>query len=209
MKNEKETWERQCPSCNVKLFYITNTNYNRAIRLNSNCNLCSMIKRTNRSKLKYGNRTRNCPNCNKELIYKSNCGYLKAIKNNNLCINCVKLNKKQSENTKLKRSLKLKNRVRPKDVIDKIVKTKISKHRHCSDESKMKMRLAKLGKPRSPHTTESKRKIRLYNINRIQTRFGQIMPNYNPVGCSMIEQYGKNNGYEFQHAENGGEYYIK
>jgi len=31
---------------------------------------------------------------------------------------------------------------------------------------------------------------------------------YNPEACKIIEQYGKENGYNFQHAENGGEYQI-
>jgi len=36
-----------------------------------------------------------------------------------------------------------------------------------------------------------------------------IVPNYNPEGCRMIDKYGNENNYNFQHAENGGEYHIK
>jgi len=38
---------------------------------------------------------------------------------------------------------------------------------------------------------------------------GQTIPNYNPEGCKLIEEYGKEHDYNFQHAENGGEYHIK
>lgn len=33
-------------------------------------------------------------------------------------------------------------------------------------------------------------------------------PAYNPEACKLIEEYGKKHGYDFQHAENGGEVYI-
>ena len=31
-------------------------------------------------------------------------------------------------------------------------------------------------------------------------------PNYNPYACEIIDEYGKKNGYNFQHAMNGGEF---
>jgi hypothetical protein len=34
-------------------------------------------------------------------------------------------------------------------------------------------------------------------------------PNFNPKACQLIEDYGKEHGYNFQHALNGGEYHIK
>jgi hypothetical protein len=32
---------------------------------------------------------------------------------------------------------------------------------------------------------------------------------YNPKACDAIDEYGKLHGYNFQHAMNGGEFYIK
>ena len=52
-------------------------------------------------------------------------------------------------------------------------------------------------------------KVRLKAIERIENRVGQMCPNYNPEAVKMIEAYGKENGYNFQHAENGGEFRIK
>ena len=56
---------------------------------------------------------------------------------------------------------------------------------------------------------ETKRKQRIAAIKNIENRSGQCCPNYNPTGCKLIEEYGKENGYIFQHAENGGEFYIE
>ena len=53
------------------------------------------------------------------------------------------------------------------------------------------------------------KKIRIAAIKRIEDRYGQAVPNYNPDACKLIDEYGDNNNYNFQHAENGGEYHIK
>ncbi len=37
---------------------------------------------------------------------------------------------------------------------------------------------------------------------------GQMFPGYNRQSIPIIEQYGKERGYNFQHAENGGEFRI-
>ena len=36
-----------------------------------------------------------------------------------------------------------------------------------------------------------------------------MRPAFNPDACKEIDEYGKTHGYEFQHALNGGEHYIK
>ena len=56
---------------------------------------------------------------------------------------------------------------------------------------------------------ESKLKCRLAAIKRITTSKGRCCPNYNRNSISIIDEYGKQHGYEFLHAENGGEFYIK
>ena len=65
------------------------------------------------------------------------------------------------------------------------------------------------GKKRKPETIK---KMRLKMIERIEESIkngGQITPQYNKNGCKIIDKYGKENGYSFQHAENGGEFYIR
>ena len=51
--------------------------------------------------------------------------------------------------------------------------------------------------------------MRLAAIARMERNMGQVRPNYNPEACRLIEEYGKKHGYNFQHAENGGEFHIK
>ena len=57
-------------------------------------------------------------------------------------------------------------------------------------------------------SSEHKTRLRLSAIKRIEDRNGIIWPNYNIEACKIMEEYGKANGYNFQHAENGGEYRI-
>lgn len=59
------------------------------------------------------------------------------------------------------------------------------------------------------HTIETRQKMRIGTLKRIENRHGIIFPNYNPSACKLIEEYGKQHGYKFQHAENGGEFHIK
>lgn len=58
---------------------------------------------------------------------------------------------------------------------------------------------------------ETRRKLRLRRIEQIENakeEGGQVHPTYNKNGCEFIEKFGEENGLNFQHAENGGEYFI-
>lgn len=59
------------------------------------------------------------------------------------------------------------------------------------------------------HTKTSKLKQRVSTLEYLSKSKGQIVPRYNINSIPIIEEYGKKYGYNFQHAENGGEYYIK
>lgn len=58
-------------------------------------------------------------------------------------------------------------------------------------------------------TDEYRSKIRNGLINNLISKRGICKPNYNKQSINFIEMYGNENGYSFQHAENGGEFYIK
>jgi len=51
-------------------------------------------------------------------------------------------------------------------------------------------------------------KCRLGAIAYLEKCHGQLAPRYNINSIPIIESYGKEHNYNFQHAENGGEYYI-
>ena len=55
----------------------------------------------------------------------------------------------------------------------------------------------------------SKLKHRLGILKTIQDKHGGICTMHNPDACKFIDVYGKQHKYNFQHALNGGEYYIK
>jgi len=58
-------------------------------------------------------------------------------------------------------------------------------------------------------SNETKLKLRLAKIKRLENLHGQLFPAYNPNSIPVIEEYGKKHDYNFQHAENGGEYHVK
>jgi hypothetical protein len=62
-----------------------------------------------------------------------------------------------------------------------------------------------------PLSEEHRRKVRLAHIRRIEKlRMGGhvLKPNFNIDACKIINEYGQKHGYNFQHAMNGGEYFI-
>jgi len=63
-------------------------------------------------------------------------------------------------------------------------------------------------KRRNP-SLKTRKKMRLSRIKDIESKYGQTSPNYSSLGCKLIKKYGEENSYNFQHAENGGEYHIK
>jgi len=56
---------------------------------------------------------------------------------------------------------------------------------------------------------ESKQKIRASARKRILDHLGICFPNYNPIACQYFNQLMEQTRTHIQHAENGGEFYIK
>lgn len=124
---------------------------------------------------------KNCPDCGVQQTYSNRSDLTSAIKNNAKCRDCAwndKIGKPRSEETIKKISLSRKG----------TPAWNSGKSGLCSAETRNKMRLSALA--------------------RLERNHGQIKPNYSPTACKIIEEYGEKNGYNFQHAENGGEFYI-
>jgi protein-arginine kinase activator protein McsA len=94
--------------------------------------------------------------------------------------------------------------------------------RTCFNTGKNKINLSKPRSEKTKAKISAKLKGRIISeeqkINHgifMRTKFkdlgikGKFKPCYNPKACKIIEEYGKQHGYNFQHAMNGGEYYIK
>ena len=85
--------------------------------------------------------------------------------------------------------------------------------KHHAEETLRKMSVAHKNQvpwnKGSSLSVETCRKMRLTHIARIEKNNGYCYPNYNPEACRLIEAYGQQHGFHFQHAENGGEFHIK
>ncbi len=131
---------------------------------------------------------RKCPSCDKELSYTLKWNRDAAQRNGLMCKSCVKVGPK---NPFYKKPLPCKP---------------INKGRKLSPETCKKISESLKGRR---YSSETRRKMRLAAIRRIERAKGKCSPNYNPKACKLIEEYGKQHGYNFQHAENGGEFHIK
>ena len=73
--------------------------------------------------------------------------------------------------------------------------------RHCPDYKRTMK-----GKQ---HSEETKLKQRRSTLKYLESVKGQLAPRYNRASIQLIEKYGKDHGYKFMHAENGGEYFVR
>lgn len=63
-----------------------------------------------------------------------------------------------------------------------------------------------------PLSNEHRRKVRLSHIRRVeQLKLNgySMKPNFNVQACQIIDDYGRTHGFCFQHAMNGGEFFIQ
>lgn len=167
--------------------------------------------------------TRNCPKCQKLVEYKNKYTYLKSENNNKICGYCSRQktgikNKDKSRTQGFKENLALKMKDHPSLKNNPQRNSKISKKLKGRDTSYIWgnykketiqcltcNNIVESQKHRSDshHFCNKKCQKEYYFNNKIWK------PKFNPKACSIIEEYGKMNGYNFQHALNGGEYRIK
>ncbi len=158
-------------------------------------------------KIKY---IRKCPNCNTDIFYgtKRHCQYAQQSKL--LCRSCgIGLAYKNNPNIITRRSdTRRKNGWNKNPDLTKIKQsTNIKKNKNIR-------RIGVLnGMYNKHHSEETKKKIRLHLIKRIQdNKYNgkQFYPVYNRNSIPILEQKAKELGItDLQHAENGGEFYIK
>ena len=133
---------------------------------------------------------RNCPKCGTEHSYTRRFSMISAERNGRVCNHCARAGKHHSEET--------------------IQKIRISNGGENNPMfGKPGTMLGKSGPFKGKHhSIETKRKMRLSAIQSIKESKGGCVPRYNPTACRLIEEYGRKHGYHFQHAENGGEFFI-
>jgi hypothetical protein len=195
---KNELWYRNCPSCKKEIEYIGKYAKNISINCHNkllNCEDCSNIeiskKLTGRKipdevKKKISNTLIEKFNTPK---YKEKFKIQNGGQNNSMYgkIHTEESKKKMSDNTKLA--------IQSDDVKEKFYKS------HQSKEFKEKISKIHKGKTQSE---ESRRKMREAIVRRVK-KYGIHSRSFNPKACEIIDDYGKTNGYNFQHALNGGE----
>lgn len=169
------------------------------------------------------NLTKLCPQCNDVQKYSRKDGLIRAIKRNMLCWKCAEKNKSRivTIETRIKQSNSLKGRKFSEETKLKMSKSKKGKTSEeiwgidYSNKMKLKRSLRWSGS-NNPNfnntiefTPEYRKNLRIAHINRIRNNHIHCFPNYNINACKAIDEYGKLHEYNFQHALNGGEYYIK
>lgn len=161
---------------------------------------------------------RNCPNCNKELIYKRKAHRDFFVKNNSLCNKCrgkirvvdppvggwVRICKKCG-NVK---------RYCQKSTFDRANKQNVKCYICLKQETKNKLirNCPKCNKQLKYSSTRNFNRSIKSNCmcrscnGRYTDKSGNV--GYNTTACKFIDEYGKQHGYNFRHALNGGEIMI-
>lgn len=174
---------------------------------------------------------RNCPNCGNEIKYKTELALNGSIKRGSKpCRTCQAkkaYEKRLSEgnwNCSTK-GLKLKeNRSEPKywklcpsDGCEELIgyttlyMLKRNPHTKCKTcNANNPITKEKLRAAATNPSLDTRLKMRQSAIKRMEVRNGQVRPNYNPSSIPIIEAKARELGVtDLQHAENGGEFYIK
>jgi hypothetical protein len=167
---------------------------------------------------------RNCPNCGAELKTNNKYYYQKAVNENKKCLSCSLSGRSFSDEHKAKLSKNhadvsgdknpFKNKKHTAASINKMLDTR-SKHptwKVNASNAMKRIRADHWGTVNPMDNPESVHKIRIKRIEEIKNKSvnGQLIPNYNPSSIPIIEAKARELGItDLQHAENGGEFYIK
>ena len=190
-KNYKNQWCRKCPTCNNELIHIgSNGKANAKFydKLNKECRSCC---REGDKCCRFGEKLLEET---KEKIGKSNLGKKRTEEHKRKYSECQKgdkafwYGKTHSDDTKQKMS-------------------NVHKGIQFSKETKQKLSIQKMGKNNPMYgkkpAEEHRERMRISALNRIKEQ--GIMVAFNPNACQFIDDFGKKHGYNFQHAQNGGE----
>lgn len=211
-------YQRICPKCNKIVYSNHKSVIDEAIKKGRLCFNCARVKyitdeekkiaSNNRRKKCINNKLgvfiRKCPGCDIDMQYNTIYELNRHNKKQTRCMSCAAKNKKFSEEHRKNLSIANTGKTHSEETRKKL--SNANKGKKLSEEIKKKISDGNRGKT---HTHEAIQKMRVSTLTRLEKTIGQISPRYNPEACKVIDEYGKLHGYNFQHAENGGEFYIK
>jgi len=193
MKRKTSLYHRKCPSCNKILYYSCLQSKNQSDIYNKKCNSCTQIgrKASEKTKLKMSLQRRG----------RKGIPHTDETKKK---LSLLRMGKKLSEETKKKLSVLWSGKRNPKYKNgDKIKGNKNPFY----GRSHTKETLGKISKANTGRkwTEDRKQKQRECLLRKLES---QNIVSFNPIACRFIDEYGKQQGYNFQHALNGGEKQI-
>lgn len=150
---------------------------------------------------------RNCPRCGKELIYKTKSQLEYSVngrpdkrdKPSGLCKECYYSTWTRFSGFNHTGKTKSKMSKQTSGVNNPMFGKKHSIDTRRKIQEKRKLQTI---------SEETRRKMSRSHKLRVTRGEKFVCPNYNRKSISLIEAYGKKHGYDFQHAENGGEFFI-
>ena len=149
---------------------------------------------------------RQCKQCGNDVFHKDEKNLKRALRENRICTSCSNtikavgeknsmFGKKHTQSTIEKIKEKRKFQIITEDAITNM---SIAGKRRCEEYNHW------LGRKHKPETID---KLRVLHSKKIINN--KWHPAFNISACNIIENYGKKYGYNFQHAMNGGEFFIE
>jgi|ERR1035437_7422494 hypothetical protein len=151
----------------------------------------------------------NCFMCGKPHEYKFPYLKLRAEKLKCICKGCLgKCRRGKIANDNLKEKISIGTKLAMKNMNDE--KKKLMKENQIKsfEDPKIREKISNSHKG-IIRSDKTRKKHRLSMIKHIKEKNGGIAPMFNIKACHFMDEYGKQNGYNFQHALNGKEYYVE
>jgi len=190
----EKKWTKKCPKCGKEQIYSCKKSLILNTRNNSNCRNCA-TKESGKTK-------------NKLFFYTNE--YKEKMSN-------VTSRRLKEHPVSLETKLKLKEQAilqwkNPdfRKKIKPIMESHEYRKKHQINSKKMWSNESHIDNMKNIHNSEEyrkKRRIITQNILNIKYKDGKLF-NYNKIACEFIDKINKIGNYNFQHAENGGEYKI-
>jgi len=220
-------FERKCPECAENINYKHKWIFTKACNYNTICEecknktvICSNPSNNPKCKGISQKRTNLCHSCvryskptsKKGKIYHQTLIYQYPCCNKKTEMSIANVNRAISENRKCKSCHMKMMHEMPKFISEESREQKriYFKENNPSFKPENKEKISKRMTENNPVTQDGVLlKMRLAAQRQRELLIGQYSPMYNPKSITIIEQYGLENEYNFQHAENGGEFHIK
>jgi len=170
---------------------------------------------------KIQNYKKTCPRCNEEITYKNKYSHKKSLEGNKVCGKCSRQltglkNKGKVRNDDFKKNLSEKMKGHPSIINNKDRSKKISKSLKGREikrwDNHIKETITCLQCSKIVESQPNREHHKFCNRDcMMEFYFDEKIwhPIFNPKACEIIENYGVENGYNFQHALNGGEFRVK